>query len=55
MDPIAAWKALTNTERAVVLTELKECELASRDRAPWLRAFEVLQAIQDTPFVAPNT
>lgn len=55
MDPIAAWKALTNTERAVVLATLKGRELASRDRAPWLRAFEALQAIQDTPFVVPNT
>jgi len=52
MDPIQAWKNLTNTERRGVLEMLKAHEDGFRDRAPWQRAYEALQAISDTPMVA---
>lgn len=52
MDPIQAWKNLTNTERRDVLSMLKQRETFSGDRVPWQRAFDALQALVDTPIVA---
>lgn len=51
-DPIEAWKAMTNTERREVLERLARIERSSSDGNPWLRAYEALQAIIDTPTVA---
>lgn len=54
MDPIDAWKNLTNTERREVLRYLSHREESATDRTPWQRARETLQAVIDTPSVARN-